>query len=61
MTVVTGTQLDAVPFLEVLGGSGSYSYSAISLPAGFEDGCGNKERLVVKVSGVGEYRADYGK
>ena len=36
MTVVTGTQLDAVPFLEVLGGSGSYNYSAISLPAGLK-------------------------
>ncbi len=33
---MTGTQLDAVPFLEVLGGSGSYSYSAISLPAGLK-------------------------
>ncbi len=55
MTVVTGTQLDAVPFLEVLGGSGSYSYSAISLPAGLKMDA-ETGTLSGKVSGVGEYR-----
>lgn len=55
MTVVTGTQLDAVPFLEVLGGSGSYNYSAISLPAGLKMDA-ETGTLSGKVSGVGEYR-----
>ena len=55
MTVVTGTQLDAVTFLEVLGGSGSYSYSAISLPAGLKMDA-ETGTLSGKVSGVGEYR-----
>lgn len=55
MVVVTGTQLEQMPFIQVLGGSGTYSYAAISLPAGLKMDA-ETGTLSGKVSGVGEYR-----
>lgn len=55
MTVVTGTEWEGKEFVSAVGGSGKYSFSAISMPNGIkmnsEDGT-----LSGKVSGIGEYR-----
>lgn len=54
LTVVTGSEWDGTEFVTALGGSGKYSFSAISMPLGVnmnaEDGT-----LSGQVSGVGEY------
>lgn len=55
LTVVTGTVWEGMEFATALGGSGKYSFSAISMPIGVKMNA-DDGTLSGKVSGIGEYR-----